>query len=176
MNPVSSVATITVPWGQRPFEVANLFNPAFCALLLRQTVHTYQKVSHQGMDYSMLFLVLPVVLHKVTRELLPPGVASKFHVWIQRHHHLRVGFAERMQNMVPITKEALLFGLQHKVLQVDEFGTLKVGPRRVKPYEKEVDAKSEAAACLKKSDFVGRWFADAGTTATILAAWGVKVY
>jgi hypothetical protein len=64
--------------------------------------------------------------------------------------------------------------LQHKVLQVDE--ALKVGSRRLRSYEKEVEAKSEVAKCLKKADFVGRWFADAGTTATILAAWGIKVY
>jgi hypothetical protein len=108
MNPVHSATMIAVPWEQRPFEVANLFNPAFCALVLRQTVQAYQKATHQGMDYSMLFLILPIVLHKATRELLPSGVVSKFHVWIQRHHHLRVGFADRMQNMVPITREALL--------------------------------------------------------------------
>jgi len=176
MNPARDASTVNVPWEQRPFEAANLFNPAFCALLVRRAVQAYQKDACRGMDYTMAFLVLPVVLHKDTRELLPITIASKLHVWIQRHHHVRVGFAERMQNMVPITKEALLFGLQHQVFEVNNVGALEVGQRRLKPYENEVEKKSEVAMCLKKAEFVGRWFADAGTTATILAAWGVKIY
>jgi hypothetical protein len=114
-------------WNQRPIEVANLFNPAFCALLLRQAVAGYQKISGHGMDYAMAFVVLPVVLHKATREALPYASTTKLHMWMQKHHEVRIGFTERMQNMVQITKEALLFALQRNALALDETGVLVVG-------------------------------------------------
>jgi len=161
-----------LPWNQRPFE-ANLFNPAYCALLLRQAVDGHQKTALRGLDYAAAFMVLPVVLHQATRDLLPGIITTKLHFWAQRHHEVRIGFAKRMQDLVPITKEALLFGLQHEALQLNDAGALVVGPRRLKPYE--VAPKSDAADCLKKALFVGRWFADAGSTVTVLAAWDVTI-
>jgi hypothetical protein len=125
------------------------------------------------MDYSMAFVVLPVVLHKATREMLPSIITTKMHVWAQRHHEVRIGFASRMQNMVPVTKEAVLFGVQHEALRFNEEGALVVGAGPLADYG--IEPESEAAKCLKKAAFVGRWFADAGTTATFLAAWGVKI-
>lgn len=161
-----------LPWSQRPIE-ANLFNPAFCALVLRHAVDTYQKRALRGMDFSMAFVVLPVVLHKATRERLPNIITTKMHVWAQRHHEVRIGFASRMQNMVPVTKEAVLFGVQHGALRFNEEGAIVLGTSTLVDYA--VESESEAAKCLKRATFVGRWFADAGTTATFLAAWGVKI-
>lgn len=162
-----------LPWNQRPIEVANLFNPAYCGLLLRQAVGGYQLASGRGMDYAMAFVVLPVVLHKNTREALPNILATKLHVWMQRNHQVRIGFAERMQNMVQITKEALLFALQHGVLALNGEGALIAGPHALGDYS--VPKSSEAAKCAKQAEFVGRWFADAGSPATFLSTWGIKM-
>ena len=112
-----------LPWSQRPVE-ANLFNPAYCALLLRHAVEGHHKTALRGLDYAAAFMVLPVVLHKATRELLPGTISTKLHFWAQRHHEVRIGFAKRMQDMVPVTKEALLFGMQHEVLKLNEKGAL----------------------------------------------------
>ena len=161
-----------LPWNRRPIE-ANLVNPAFCALVLHQTIEGYRKVALRGMDFSLAFLVLPVVLHKATRDLIPISIATKLHVWVQRHHEVRIGFAQHMQNTVPITKEALLFGMQHEAIQLDEQGALVVGKQKLEPFEAKPD--SEVDTCLKKALFVGRWFADAGSTASVIAAWDVKI-
>jgi len=125
------------------------------------------------MSYAMAFVVLPVVLHKMTRELLPRSVTTRLHVWLQGHKHVRIGFAERMQNMVQITKEALMFAMQHEALVLDEMGALVVGERKLGRYP--VDKESEAAQCVKKAEFVGRWFAGIDNTITFLAIWGVKL-
>jgi hypothetical protein len=125
------------------------------------------------MDYALAFIVLPVVLHKNTRELLPADTRTKLHVWMQRHHEVRIGFAERVQNLVPITKEALLFGLQQQALHVDDRGTLIAGERQLS--ELPAPKSSEAAICLKKAAFLGRWFSEAGKPATLLSSWGIKI-
>lgn len=161
-----------MPWNRRPIE-ANLVNPAFCALVLRQSIEGYRQMASKGMDFSLAFLVLPVVLLKATRDILPTTIATKLHVWIQRHHEVRIGFAQHMQNLVPITKEALLFGMQHEAFKLDEQGALVVGLRALEPYE--ATPYSEVDDCLKKAFFMGRWFADAGSPASVVAAWDVKI-
>lgn len=163
---------VMLPWSERPVEVANLFNPAFCALLLRRTIDAYHHSVKNGMDFPLAFIVLPIVLHKATREVLPT-ISTKLNVWMQRHHEMRIGFAERTQNLVPITREGLMFALQQGALQLDETGALI--PGAVKLEKHSVDAASETAICLKKAEFIGRWFAEAGNAVTILTAWGIKV-
>ena len=59
------------PWISRVVEEANLFNPAFCATLMAKTVDEYQKKAQHHFPFSLAFLVLPVVLHRATRESLP---------------------------------------------------------------------------------------------------------
>ncbi|MBO3272370.1 three component ABC system middle component [Hymenobacter defluvii] len=161
-----------LPWNRRPIE-ANLVNPAFCTLVLRQAIDGYYQTARTGMEFSLAFVVLPVVLHKAIRDLVPATIATKLHVWIQRHHEVRIGFAHHMQNMVPITKEALIFGMQHDAYQLDERGTLVAGLQELKPFD--VPPGSEAEACFKKAFFVGRWFADAGTPSSVIAAWDITI-
>src|ERR1039457_6981771 len=55
-------------WNDRPPEIAHLFNPAFCALLIREGVLGFVEVSPGGMPYPLVFLLLPIVLHKATRD------------------------------------------------------------------------------------------------------------
>jgi hypothetical protein len=162
-----------VPWFQRPIEVANLFNPAFCALLLHQAVGAHEEEAGRGMSYPVAFVVLPVVLHKATRELLPKTTATKLHGWLQTNEQVRVGFAERMQQMVQITREGLLFALQHEVLAVDNTGALVLGMRNLGKLS--VAKNSETALCVKKAAFVGRWFASVPNGIAFLALWGVKL-
>ena len=72
-------------WSERPPEVAHLFNPAFCALLLREAVRGFAEVSPSGMPHPLVFLLLPIVLHKATRESLPGSITTKMHPWLQEH-------------------------------------------------------------------------------------------
>jgi hypothetical protein len=55
------------PWPSRVVEEANLFNPAFCATLIAKMVDENQKKTRRALPFSLVFLVLPVVLHRGTR-------------------------------------------------------------------------------------------------------------
>ncbi len=39
-------------WSSRPFEERNLFNPAFCAVVLAAAIREYERVSEKPMPYS----------------------------------------------------------------------------------------------------------------------------
>ena len=63
-------------WDQRPFEIRNLFNPAFCGLVLFRALHGYEEQDARGMPFSLSLLVLPLCLHKDSREVFASSPRS----------------------------------------------------------------------------------------------------
>jgi Family of unknown function (DUF6521) len=162
------------PWDQRAVEEANLFNPAFCAMLLAKTADEFVKKAHRPLPFALAFLILPIVLHQSTRAALPISTVTSLLPWIQDHGQQLVDFSVRVKRLVPITREAIVFGIACQTLGLNSVGEVLVGNNRRTPTEKRTELfTSEARECVERSGFVGRWFAAAGTTATIYAAWGV---
>ncbi len=159
-------------WSNRPLEVAHLLNPAFCSIVLRESILGYEEEAENGMPFPLSFLVLPMVLHKPTREILPKSIATKFHSWVHKNQSVRVGFDMRARQLVPYTKEAIHFATQLEMLSFSEHGQLNAPKRRNKGLGWLSD--SEPEICKKKARLVGRWFTRAGDPATIYAILGVK--
>jgi len=155
-------------------EEANLFNPAFCTVLLAKAVEDFSKKTKRAFPYPLLFLVLPIVLHPRTRSALPHSTITSLLAWAQDNHEQMVSFASHLIALRDVTREALLFGLQHKILSITDDGDMVIGPNRQTPTERRTELFTEdARQCVDRAAFLGRWFAAAGTTATIYAAWGV---
>jgi len=55
-------------WNERPFEIRNLFNPAFCGVVLLRAFQGYEEEDASGMPFSLALLVLPLCLHKDSRR------------------------------------------------------------------------------------------------------------
>jgi hypothetical protein len=159
-------------WERRPVEVANLFNPAFCSILLRGAIYAFQNERDEGMPYALSFLVLPLVLHKPTRDALPRTTSTRMHVWLQNKPEIRIGLVDRIKQLTPITKEALIFSMRSNLIIVDGSGNLTLVNKRFKAIPWSND--TEPTICYGKSQFVGRWFAQAGDTSTILTMWGIR--
>lgn len=161
------------PWTSRPVEVAHLFNPAFCGQVLRRAAAGYFETSGRGLPYPLTFLVLPIVLHRHSRESIPLKVKEPMHAWLKNHQDVRVGFAERARQLVPITQEAITFLLQVGAVTVGEDAGMKpVSFLARRPQAGKFG--DEVADCFNKAIVVGRWFARAGTPTTIFTMWGVK--
>jgi hypothetical protein len=158
-------------WEQRPIEVASLFNPAFCSIILRQSILGFQSQQSDGMSYALSFLVLPIILHNSTRNQLPRIITSKMHSWINQHSELRVQFPERARNLRPFVREGLIYGLQAGLFSLSEKGKLIMTQKALKLSWK---VASEPNECAKKAEFVGRWFAQAGDPITIFHMWGIR--
>lgn len=162
------------PWSKRAVEEANLFNPAFCATLLAKSAEEFAKRAGRPFPFALAFLVLPVVLHQGTREALPGTTITSLLPWIQEHREQLVDFAVRVQRLREITREAILFAVQHETLVLTEQGYIVIGRKRRSATERRTGLfTSEARECVDRAGFIGRWFAAAGTTATIYAAWGI---
>lgn len=158
-----------IAWEERSVEVANLLNPAFCSLLIRDAVASYTKTSGAGIDFPLAFLILPLVLHKDTREALPRTTASKFHIWFQEHQALRIGFLERAKSLAPFTREAIMFAMQRGALAIDDQGLLIAPKYRFKSGTETVEMQS----CRDKATFLGKWLSAAGSASYVLSTWGI---
>jgi hypothetical protein len=161
-------------WPKRVVEEANLFNPAFCAVLLAKAAEEFTKKTQQPFPFALAFLVLPVVLHGGTRAALPGSTITSLLPWIQDHREQLVNFAGRVQSLNPITREAILFGAQHETIAIAVSGGIAVGARRQSATERRTGLfTDEARDCVERAGFLGRWFAAAGTPSTIYSAWGI---
>src|SRR4030042_6732456 len=106
------------PWQKRSSEEANLLNPAFLALILHQCVKGYCDAGQSKAPYVLPFLIIPLVLHKGTREALPVKVSTTLSTWITRLQGVqaKTGYAERARSIVPYVKEALIFAFSHQLV------------------------------------------------------------
>lgn len=162
-----------LPWNERPVEIANLFNPAFCCILLSRAVEAYVDERKEGMSFSLAFLVLPIVLHRFTREKLPRSITTKMHVWLQDNPEVRVDFAARTKQLIPFTREGLIYALNSRLLIIDAEGRfLKLDNELRRPLW---PSNSEPEAIRSRAGFVGRWLARSGDDLTIFVMWGIQL-
>jgi hypothetical protein len=160
-------------WTQRPVEEANLLNPAFCCTVLTSSDVGYMCIESTGIPYPLAFMVLPVVLHKSTRDLLSRNKRTSLATWIQHNTEVRILFAERVIALKAYTREAILFGILHNWLVLGEDGRLQTNLD-----DSNVDSivrklEDEAKECVRKARIVGQWFASAGSAQTVMALWGI---
>lgn len=159
-------------WEERPVELAHLLNPAFCSVLLWDAISGYRKERGQGLPFPLAFLVLPIVLHKPTRQALPRSVTTRLHVWLQDKPEVRIQFAERTRQLAPYVREAIMFGSQNGILAITDSGELTQRSRRLPSLD--WNSETEPSTCRSKAIFVGRWFAQAGGVSTIFTMWGIQ--
>lgn len=158
-------------WNERTQEVAFLFNPAFCARILYSTITTYNKKTNQAFPFPLIFLVLPLILHKETRKNI--NSRTKLLLWVQKYPQLLIDFPKRTRILVPITKEAIEFLFQTGKIILTINGELEASPdKKILSKTKFVD--DEISECLNKGEHVAKWFADAGKVEMIYIKLGVR--
>ena len=160
-------------WNERPQEIAHLLNPAFLGVLIRRAVGGYESASSRGMPFTLTPFILPLVLHGGTRKMMPT-IATTFPTWLQEHRELLIEFPTRVAELVPYTREALIFALQRNALTIDSQGSFREGKAKMKGKSRYPDKSAEISECWRRSEFVGRWLAEAGPVATVYGLLGVS--
>ncbi|MCL6572883.1 MAG: DUF6521 family protein [Bacillus sp. (in: Bacteria)] len=161
-----------IPWQERPKEIAFLLNPAFCGELICICIKSYHKTISYTFPYILSFLVLPIVLHRRTRESIPRKARLHMHAWLQENQYVKIGFADRARLLAPITKETLAFLLKAEAIKLDEQGGIVI--RNYKCRNNSDIDDEEILDCFHKAQIIGRWLARSGSLTTIFAMWGVK--
>ena len=120
----------------------------------------------------LAFVAVPIVLHKTTREGLPNTTRTSMASWLGENARAQVGLADRARALVPLVKEAVIFASNGAMLTIHESRLVTSDrPRSMARFERE--ATDEVKDCIKKAEFVGKWFAGSGDYTTLMALWGV---
>ena len=159
-------------WAEQPAEEARLLNPAFLGALAWACAGGHAKEDDEGFPYPLVFVALPVVLHRPTRAALPRDTRTSLAAWLVGHPRALVGFAERAAALVPTVKSALLFASGNGLLTMTN-ERVRAGqrPRVMTSFDRQ--ATDEVRDCLKRGRFVGQWFAKAGPAERVMVLWGV---
>jgi hypothetical protein len=154
-------------WDKRSIISANLLNPAFCGEVIRRSILGYNSNNeNEKIPFLLIYLVLPIVLHKETREKMPLRSNTYFHSWVDSQEYLFIDFAERVRQITPYTKESLMFLLNNKAIEIDQNGTLSI----IEPYRKrnpKGELTEEVLQIYKKAELLGKWFKLTGNPQTI---------
>ena len=89
-----------LPWEKRSTEIANLLNPAFGAVLIRQFVDGYFDRSGQHTPYLLAYTVLPFILHAQSRSKLPKiyNPQTKLLAFLHKYPEIRADLPSRIMN------------------------------------------------------------------------------
>jgi hypothetical protein len=165
---------MTAAWNERSREERTLLNPGYCANLLWHATRGHASFNGSHLAFEETFLVLPLVLDRGIREALPRDARTSLATWLEIDPLARGRIASRAQLLSKFTREALLFGGVYGLLSISHGRVIGADDRQRVVRESLRRASNEVRETAKKAEFVGRWFAHAGTAATVLALIGVR--
>lgn len=156
-------------WEDRPLTVAYLLNPAFCGEVIRRCIVEFQKINSTGLPFQLAFLILPVILNKNFRDSLPKSSSKNFVAWIEENQILKKDLPNVIKNIVPYSRESIIFLMMYEVIHINEIGNLEVINK-----SRPIKTENEVAECYRKAELLGKLFAKAGTTQFIFINLGIK--
>lgn len=162
------------PWSTRSPEEQGLLNPSFCATLLWHAALGHTAEVNCPIAFELSFIVLPLVLHRETREALPRTATTSLAVWLDQDPLLRSKIADRACLLVKHSKEALAFGGLYEMLRIASGGVEANANWKKKISKTLVNSSEEVRHCAKRAEFVGKWFGKSGDASTVMALMGVK--
>ena len=165
------------PWNERwASEEANHFNPAYCGVLIYEFVRAYEHARKAPASFALLFCALPIALHPATRNRLPKSTITGLLPWLEENSDVRVGFADRARNLSPYVREALRYAAARHAIYFGNGGVVTTGSQRASfTPTAQADTTTDVRETVDAVRKIARWFAAAGDTPTILAAWGLRV-
>lgn len=158
-------------WVDRPIEIRNLFNPAFCGVVLHRAVKGFEEVDPDGMPFSLSLLILPLSLHRDTRETIASHPRTRLLSSIEANPHLLIGFDTRTRDLLSFAHEAFGLLMAHGCLITTPDGKLRTLKRTMRS---QVNGTDESVACQMVARIVGREFARIGDRATIYSTLGIR--
>jgi len=158
-------------WDRRPFELRNLFNPAFCGLILFRSLHGYEEEDARGMPFSLSLLVLPMCLQKDSREVIASNPRSYLLKTMEKNQQIMVGFADRATQMLPYVFEGFGLLMERGCITIADDGRIQTVPDKVR---KTISGTDESVSCQKVARIVGREFARIADRVTVYTTFGIR--
>lgn len=162
--------TLLPEWDDRPITVAHLLNPAFCGEIIKIFSSSYQtSKKNSGMPFQLVFLALPLVLHKGVRESFPRSSSKNFITWVEENQSIKMIVPSLIKRTIAYTKESVMFLMIYDILKFNDQGEIIIIEKT-----KATKAINEVAECFKKAELLGKWLANSGDSQSIFITLGIK--
>lgn len=148
-----------------------MLNPALIATILAGAAESYEARSGETMPWEYSYILVPLVLHRDSREALPSRLNSHMTSWVVEHPVLIAGLPSRARELAPYIREGLRFGLRTESLKMERDGTLM---GRLLSSPSTLNRSKELAVLVRSSGFVGRWLTVANRPSDVFALLGVS--
>ncbi len=123
------------------------------------------------MPFSLSLLVLPLCLHKDSRQTLEKGNRSYLLRVVETNPKILVGFPVRATNLLPFALEAFGMLAERGCIRIEDSGRILTVPELVR---KSDVGTSESVSCQRVARFVGREFARIDDRVTVYTTLGVR--
>lgn len=166
-----------IPWENRSHEERHLLNPAFCSIIIWHACRGAENqaaTNRKQLSFIEAFLVLPIILHKASRESLPSTVRTSLPVWINTQPEIIATLPQRAQSLTLHTKEAVTFGSSLNLLEIIDDELVADSSLTAEIRKTLKSSTPEVKECMKKAEFLGKWFTHTGPAKTIYTLLGVR--
>lgn len=147
----------------------NMFNPAFCGSGILKCIESYCDFGYNQFEYSLSFLILPLLMHKKSRSKISSTYLS-FHTLVNQNEELFIKLPQRVREFIPITNQALLFLMLNEYIILNKSGAFVI-----------LNSKLNTSQIPKTYQFMltlgsrlGELFKQTGPASTIFAAIGIR--
>lgn len=149
-------------------------NPAYLGEVLRRVLVAYgRKARSGGMEFALVFLVLPLVLHRDTRLSFPLKTNKYFSTWMAEHPEIQLALGQRVRKLVPYTREALAFMILHSDLIIDKDGNVSIAGKNHKNISERTE--TDSAQLIVDAEKLGKWMAGFPDAASLYSALNLTV-
>ena len=158
-------------WQLRPPEIRTLFNPAFCGLVLAHGIKGYVHYTKLPIPFSLSLLILPLCLHKRTREQILKHKQSYLTKIIEMHPEIRINLASRTKGLFPYAMEGFAYLMNSGFIKVDKGGGLVLIKGKV---GNELKGSQDTQDCQRAAILIGKKFGKVKDRVTVYTTLGIK--
>jgi hypothetical protein len=131
----------------------------------------YEEEDARGMPFSLSLLVLPLCLHKDSREVVAGSSRSYLLKITEKNPQIQVGFTDRVTSMLPYAFEGFGLLMERGCISVTIDGRLQTVPDKVR---KTVTGTDETKSCQRVARIVGKEFARIADRVTVYTTFGIR--
>lgn len=146
-------------------EVERLLNPAFCSMVLGHFILAYAMDDgssrvRPGCPVPLSYLCLPLTMHERPRQaILSHRRDFGVHQFAAQHADALVGVTDQIIGYEDITRSALVFGLTHGVLTIDDQTAVLQSSESVLANLRRLRLHEDTRQVFRAAERLGQWFA-----------------
>ncbi len=150
-------------------------NPAFCSIVLFNFCKGYKSEASDGVDFPLILLPLPIVLSgDLESSFVNTRVDTGFFSWIDRNPTILLSLADRIQDTLTITRNAVEFGVSKSILRVADTGKIKSDDNGLSKKKFPLSSSKMGRAYINSLRF-GQWLGQINSATTIYNHLGLEI-